>query len=256
MYKDKQIGVVVPAYNEEGLIAQTLSTVPSFADRVYAVNDASTDRTLEIMQAIGGRNGHITVVDRKERGGIGAAVITGHKKALEDGMDVVAVMAGDGQMDPAVLPMILDPVVEGRADYSKGDRLSVRRHREGMPALREFGNTLLTYLTRIASGYWHISDPQNGYTAISSSVLLRLDLNRVQQGFYFENDLLVKLHVCDAKVTDVPHPARYGSERSKIRYLDFMVNTSWLLLKGFLWRLWIERIRRRFIKTSGVAEHA
>jgi hypothetical protein len=103
---------------------------------------------------------------------------------------------------------------------------------------------LLTHLTRIASGYWHISDPQNGYTAISRDVLERIDLNKVETGFAFENDLLVKLHVCGARVADVSHPARYRGERSKIKYLHFMGTTSWLLLKDFLWRLWTEYVRQ------------
>jgi len=177
--------------------------------------------------------------------------VTGHKKALADGMDVIAVMAGDGQMDPAILDRILDPVVEGKADYSKGDRLSVPQHKKGMSAWRAFGNFLLTYLTRLASGYRHIPDPQNGYTAISRGVLERVDLNKVETGFAFENDLLVKLHVVGARVVNVPHPARYRGEHSKIKYLHFMVTTSWLLLKDFLWRFWVEYVRRPSGKTQG-----
>lgn len=255
MYKGKKVAVVVPAYNEERFIAGVLTTIPPFVDKIYAVNDGSVDRTLEIAQSIAKQNSHIMVINRKERGGIGAAVTTGHKKALADGMDVIAVMAGDGQMNPEILDRILDPVVEGKADYSKGDRLSVSQHKKGMSAWRTFGNFLLTYLTRISSGYWHISDPQNGYTAISRGVLERVDLNKVETGFAFENDLLMKLHVCGARVGDVPHPARYRGECSKIKYLHFMVTTSWLLLQDFLWRLWVEYIKRPFSKTSGGAKH-
>jgi glycosyltransferase involved in cell wall biosynthesis len=244
MYKEKRVAVVVPAYNEERFIAGVLTTIPPFVDQIYAVNDGSVDRTLEIAQTIAKQNGHITVINRKQQGGIGTAVTTGHKKALADGMDVIAVMAGDGQMDPAILDRILDPVVEGKADYSKGNRLSVPQHRKGMSVWRVFGNFLLTYLTRIASGYWHISDPQNGYTAISRGVLERVDLDKVETGFAFENDLLVKLHVCGARLRDVPHPARYRGENSKIKYPRFMVATSWLLLEDFLWRLWVEYVRR------------
>jgi len=255
MYKGKKVAVVVPAYNEERFIAGVLTTIPPFVDKIYAVNDDSVDRTLEIAQSIAEQNSHIMVINRNERGGIGTAVTTGHKKALADGMYVIAVMAGDGQMDPAILDRILDPVVEGKAGYSKGDRLSVPQHKKGMPAWRAFGNFLLTYLTRIASGYWHISDPQNGYTAISTKVLSKLDLGSIEKGFAFENDLLVKLHVVGARVLDVPHPARYRGECSKIKYLQFMVTTSWLLLKDFLWRLWVEYIKRPFSKTSGGAKH-
>jgi glycosyltransferase involved in cell wall biosynthesis len=130
VYKGKKVAVAVPAYNEERFIAEVLTTMPSFVDRVYVVNDSSTDRTLEIAQTIAKKNGHITVINREERGGIGAAVTTGHKKALAEGVDVIAVMAGDGEMDPAILDKILDPVVEGKADYSKGDRLSLPQHKK------------------------------------------------------------------------------------------------------------------------------
>jgi len=254
MYKGKKVAVVVPAYNEERFIAEVLTTIPPFIDKIYAVNDASVDRTLEITQSIAKQNSHIMVINREERGGVGAAVTTGHKKALADGMNVLAVMAGDGQMDPSILYEILDPVVEGRADYAKGDRLSIPQYRNGMSTWRVLGNFLLTHLTRISSGYWDISDPENGYTAISTEVLRRL-VDGIENGFAFENNLLVKLHVIGARVVDVPHPALYQGQHSKIRYPRFIVTTSWLLLKDFLWRLWVEYIKRPFSKTSGGAKH-
>lgn len=237
MYKEKKIAVVVPAYNEKDLITQVITTIPDFVDRIYAVNDASTDETGEILNKLTEKVSRLTVIHHEKNGGVGAAIISGHKMALKDEMDVVAIMAGDGQMDPAILDKIIDPVVEGRADFAKGDRLSIPQHRKGMSAWRTFGNFLLTYLTRIASGYWRMVDPQNGYTAISREFLQRLDLDKIEKGFAFENDILVKLNVLGARVVDVPHPARYGKERSKIRYHKYIVNTSWVLLKLFLWRL-------------------
>lgn len=237
MYKDKKIGVVVPAYNEERFIESVINTMPDFVDKIYVVNDTSSDDTLEIISRLANQNGRIIAVNRDRKGGVGAAIISGHKKALKDDIDVVAIMAGDGQMDPLVLHKILAPVVEGEADYAKGDRLSIPQHRRGMSAWRLFGNFLLTYLTRIASGYWHISDPQDGYTAISTETLRKLDLDRIEKGFAFENDMLVKLKVIEGRVMDVPHPAVYQGQRSKIRYPRFIVKTSWVLLKDFLWRL-------------------
>lgn len=247
MYKDKKVAVVVPAYNEEGFIAEVLTTIPLFVDRIYAVNDGSTDHTPEIAQSIARQNSHITVINRKEREGVGAAIIAGHKKALADGMDVIAVMAGDGEMDPAFLDKILDPVVEGKADYAKGDRFSVSGNKKGTSAWRIFGSFLLTYLTRIASGYWHISDPQHGYTAISRETLAKLSLDKLYKGFAFENDMLVKLNVASARIVDIPMPAppgyKYSKKYSKLRYHQFIVTTSWLLLKDSLWRLWAKYVK-------------
>jgi len=248
MYKGKKVAVVVPAYNEEKFIAHTIMTIPHFVDQIYVVDDASIDDTYKIASNLASQNGRLTVIKRSKNEGVGAAIISGHKEALEDKMDVAAIMQGDGQMDPAVLDKVLDPVAEGKADYAKGNRFSTPQHRKGMPAWRIFGSFLLTYLTRIASGYWHISDPQNGYTAISARTLQRLDLDKLERGFAFENDMLIKLNVQRARVTDVPHPARYGGERSKIRYPRFIIRTSWVLLKDFFWRLWVKYVKRNSTK--------
>jgi glycosyltransferase involved in cell wall biosynthesis len=244
MYKNKKIGVVVPAHNEEEFIASVIGTMPDFVDKIYVVNDASTDKTIEIVFTKATQNEKLVIINRETNGGVGAAILSGHTRALQDDMDVLAVMAGDGQMDPAILGNILDPVVEGKADYVKGDRLSRQEHRIEMPPWRTFGNFLLTFLTRIASGYWNISDPQDGYTAISLEILKKLDLDRIEKGFAFENDMLVKLNVAGARVIDVQHPAIYCGQSSKIHYSKFIISTSWLLLKDFFWRIWAKYFKR------------
>jgi glycosyltransferase involved in cell wall biosynthesis len=242
MYKNKSIGVVVPAYNEEKFIAQVINTIPDYVDKIYVANDCSTDKTAEIASELAKQNNRVILINCQSNGGVGAAILTGHKQALKDNMDIIAVMAGDGQMDPTLLYSFLDPVAEGKTDYAKGNRLSNRRHKKEMPTWRSFGNFLLTNLTRIASGYWKMSDPQNGYTAISSEVLKKIDLNKIEKSFAFENDMLVKLNVVGARVTDIPHAAIYRGQRSKIRYFKFTVRTSWILLRDFIWRIWVEYI--------------
>jgi glycosyltransferase involved in cell wall biosynthesis len=248
MYKNKKIGVVVPAHNEERFIGMVIGTMPDFVDKIYVVNDASTDRTIEIVFTKATQNKKLVVINRETNGGVGAAIITGHARGLHDNMDVLAVMAGDGQMDPAVLNNIIDPIVEGKADYTKGDRISRQEHRIEMPPWRTFGNFLLTFLTKIASGYWNISDPQDGYTAISVETLKKLDLDRIERGFAFENDMLVKLNVVGARVSDVQHPAIYRGQSSKINYFTFTINTGWILFKDFFWRVWTKYLRRKNIK--------
>ena len=244
MYKNKKIGVVIPAHNEERFIGTVIDTIPDFIDKIYAVNDASTDKTIEIIFVKATQNKKLVVINRETNGGVGAAIISGHTRALHDDMDVLAVMAGDGQMDPAVLNNILDPIVEGKADYAKGDRLSRQEHRIEMPPWRTFGNFLLTFLTRIASGYWNVSDPQDGYTAISAEILKKLNLNRIERGFAFENDMLVRLNALGARVADVQHPAIYRGQDSKINYFKFIIITSQILLKDFLWRIWTKYFKR------------
>ena len=273
MYRDHTVGVVVPAYNEAGFVGEVIDTMPEFVDRVYAVDDRSTDGTwTEIREHAaaanasgdtetdGGRAAMVapgegdevtqpeTAPDRvvpirnPENRGVGGTVVTGYRRALEDGVDVVAVMNGDGQMDPDVLDEILDPVVEGRAGFAKGNRLGTGRDREKMPLWRTFGNSLLTVLTRMASGYWEMTDPMDGYTAISREALASIDLDAVYTEFGFCNDMLAKLGRHDVTVVDVPHSAEYGDEESSINYRRFITTVSPLLARHYF-----DRLRREYV---------
>jgi len=237
MYKNHRIAVVVPAYNEQELIGETLSGIPSYVDRIYVVDDGSTDNTSKIVGEFMRKDPRIVLIKHERNQGVGKSIIDGYKKALEDGMDIVAVMAGDNQMDPQYLPDLLDPIVEGRAEYTKGNRLLGPEYVRNMPKFRYIGNMILTFLTKIASGYWHIMDPQNGYTAISKKVLEKIDLDSIYHWYGYPNDLLVKLNVYGFRVLDVSIPAKYGKENSKIKYSKYVVKVSWLLLKDFFWRL-------------------
>ena len=255
MYKGKRIGVVVTAYNEEEFVGTVIETIPDFVDRIYAVDDASPDDSWREIQRVasrineeaepepalavadGGDARRVVPIRHEENSGYGAAVKTGYRRAADDEMDVVAVMNGDGQMDPEILDRIIDPVVEGEADYAKGNRLLHPDDREGMSTFRFVGNALLSGLSKFASGYWTISDPQNGYTAISRDAIERLDLEEVTDRYGFLNHLLTHLNVNECRVADVAMSAVYGDETSSIRYLPFVRFVSLLLLQSFLWRL-------------------
>jgi glycosyltransferase involved in cell wall biosynthesis len=239
MYSQHSIGVVIPAYNEEELIESTLTSIPPYVDKVYVVDDASTDGTGKKIQSMN-NEGRFVYLHHDQNRGVGAAIATGYKKALQDGVDVVAVMAGDNQMDPRYLPQLLDPIVWKKADYTKGNRLVHTTLRKGMPAWRSFGNSLLTYLTKMSCGYYDMIDPQNGYTAISRQTLSRLNLDDIYPRYGYLNDMLAKMNVLGANIMDVIIPARYGNEKSKIRYGFYIVKVSWLLLKTFVWRLWMK----------------
>lgn len=237
MYRGTNIGVVVPAYNEEDLIAATLDGIPGYVDRIYVVDDASGDGTGDVIRGRQKSDHRILCLGHRENRGVGGAIATGYRAALSDGMEVIAVMAGDNQMDPGELSRLLDPVVEGKADYSKGNRLTGKESRRGMSGWRYLGNSILTVLTKIGSGYWELNDPQNGYTAVSRRVLERIVPEIIYPGYGYCNDLLVKMNVAGFRVVDIPMPARYGGEKSKIRYYRYIPRVSWLLLKGFCWRL-------------------
>ncbi len=245
-YRGRRIAVVVPAYNEEELIGEVLDGIPDYVAKVYAVNDGSSDRTGEIIEDYARRDPRVVPIHHSPNRGVGAAITSGYKRAIEDGMDIAAVMAGDNQMDPAYLPALLDPIVEGRADYTKGNRLINEAYRKGMPAWRSFGNSILTFLTKIASGYWQMMDPQNGYTAISVKALAELPLDSIYQGYGYCNNLLVWLNIHNMTVRDVAIPARYGREKSKIRYSTYIPRVSRLLLSNFLFRLKTKYIQMGF----------
>lgn len=247
MYKQQNIGVVVPAYCEEELIGETLSSMPEYVDRIYAVDDASLDRTYGIMREIADEDSRIVCIKHDKNRGVGAAIVSGFKRAIEDGMGIAVVMAGDNQMDPAYLPDLLDPIVDGKADFTKGNRLR-RGYWKGMSKWRLFGNFLLTFLTKIASGYWHISDSQNGYVAISTRPLRELlNPHGLYEGFAFENDMMIKANIINIRMMNVLIPARYTNEKSKIRHGRFIINTSIFLLTSFFRRLSKKHLEKRHI---------
>ncbi|MCQ1535087.1 glycosyltransferase family 2 protein [Methanosarcina sp. KYL-1] len=235
LFRAYKIGVVVPAYNEENLIQETIDGIPAYVDKIYVINDCSTDRTAEIINST--TDPRVVPIHHEVNKGVGAAIINGYKRALADRMDLVAVMAGDNQMDPTQLPKLIMPIIEGKADYTKGNRLLSREMRTGMPAWRAFGNGLLSLITKIGSGYWHIADPQNGYTVISGHALETLDLDSIYTYYGYCNDMLIKMNAFGMRVVDVTMPARYGTEKSKIRYGKYIRKVAPMIFRGFLWRL-------------------
>src|SRR4051794_32043731 len=245
MLEGKSIAVVVPAYREEELIGATLGGIPGFVDRIYVVDDASPDATGERARAFD--DSRVSVLTHERNEGVGAAIVTGYERALAAGIDVTCVMAGDNQMDPAELETLVRPVARGEVDYAKANRLFSGEAWRVIPRHRYVGNAILSLLTKIASGYWHVADSQSGYTAISRQLLGQIDRDRIYRGYGFPNDMLVHLNVWNARVRDFSSRPVYGvGERSGIKIRHVVPRISWLLLKGFLWRLREKYIIRDF----------
>jgi glycosyltransferase involved in cell wall biosynthesis len=258
MYKDNTIGVVVPAYNEAGFVGEVIDTIPEFVDVAYVIDDGSTDDTwTEIREHAAAVNEDhdpnapgfeqlVVPIQHEENRGVGGALKTGYLQALEDGVDITAVLGGDGQMDPDILTKYLDPIAEGDADYTKGNRFMKREQLDAMPTFRLVGNAMLSYLTKIASGYWKMMDPQNGYTAISREALESADIQNMYEYYGYCNDLLVKLNVENLRVADVSHSAEYVYDdedwKSHISYDEYVPKVSLMLLRNFAWRL-----RRKYL---------
>jgi glycosyltransferase involved in cell wall biosynthesis len=250
MFEGRLVTVVIPAYNEERLLGRVLATMPAIVDRVIVVDDASRDGTDRILvEAKVQLHDRLCVIRHERNGGVGAAIVTGYKAALESAREreLVAVMAGDAQMDPEELPLLLLPLVRDQADYTKGNRLFTGEAWKIIPRHRYLGNAALSLLTKIASGYWHVADSQSGYTAITAEALRVLQLDRLYKRYGFPNHLLVELNNYDFRVRDVPiRPVYNIGESSGIRLPRVVPTLSWLLVKCYFWRIKEKYIIRDF----------
>src|SRR5579885_1588491 len=245
MLEGKTVAVVVPARDEQELIVATLQGIPGFVDRVFVVDDASSDETAERARQLG--DPRVEVIVHEHGRGVGGAIVTGYRRALAERIDATAVMAGDNQMDPDELETLALPVVRGELDYAKANRLFTGSAWQLIPRSRYLGNAVLSLLTKIASGYWHVADSQAGYTVVSLRMLRLLDLDRVYTSYGFPNDMLVHLNVWNARVRDFPSRPIYGvGERSGIKIRRVVPRISWLLWKGFFWRLREKYVVRDF----------
>ena len=239
--------MVVPAYNESSQIGKVLSTMPDFVDKIVVVDDASKDDTVDVARQFQDKIGKIEVIQHETNQGVGAAISTGYISARDKAYDVTAVMAGDGQMDPLELGKVIDPVVDGSADYVKGNRLFYGDAWNMIPHYRYLGNSFLSLITKIASGYWHIADSQSGYTAISLIALKRINLDKIYNDYGMPNDLLIKLNQYDFRVCDVHiRPVYNVGEKSGIKLMRVIPRISWLLFKGFWRRLIFKYVIKDF----------
>lgn len=239
MYEGMTVGVVVPCHNEETQIGSVIETMPDCVDRMFIVDDVSTDRTAEVVESYLDRYpGRIRLIRHERNGGVGAAIVTGYKAAVEEGIGATAVMAGDAQMDPADLVDLLDPVVLGEADYTKGNRLFSGDAWKVIPRVRYLGNSALSLMTKIASGYWHVADSQTGYCVASLKALSTIELDKLYPRYGFPNDMLVQLNIYGFRVRDVPIKPVYGvGEKSGIKLYKVIPTLSWLLFRRFWYRM-------------------
>jgi len=245
MLDGKRVAVVVPAFDEERLVGETVRGIPEFVDRIFVVDDASRDGTSAEAKSVG--DPRVEVVRHERNAGVGAAIASGYRRALAEEIDVTCVMAADNQMDPSELRALVEPVARGEVEYAKANRLVSGEAWNVIPHARYLGNAVLSLLTKIASGYWHVADSQAGYTALSLDALRRLDLGGLYPGYGFPNDMLVHLNVQNARVRDFPSRPIYDvGERSGIRLRSVVPRISWLLFKRFWWRMGHKYVIRDF----------
>jgi len=247
MYRDARIAVVVPAYNEEILIARTIETMPAFVDHIIVVDDRSSDTTCKVVEEHAERDHRVELIRHEVNRGVGGAISTGYVWCRENDIDIAVVMAGDAQMDPDDLGDMLDPVVEDRADYTKGNRLVTGQAWQKIPSVRYLGNSALTFMTKIASGYWHVTDSQSGYTALNRRGLDLLPLEDIFPRYGMPNDFLVTLNIYGMRVMDVETNPIYGiGEKSEIRVRRVLFSLSFLIARLFLRRMVQKYVIRDF----------
>lgn len=254
MYRELTVGVVIPAYNEKGYVGDVIDAIPNYVDRAYVIDDGSTDGTWqEITQHANRRNKEhdgifdtlVVPIQHETNRGVGGAIKTGYQRAREEKIGATAVVGGDDQMDTAELSRYLDPLAEGIADYAKGNRFTQPDHWADMPRFRLIGNVLLSYLTKIASGYWQTMDSQNGYSAISLHALETTNIDDMYEYYGYCNDLLVRLNTAGIRVADVPRSSNFAYEdgwKSHIDYKEYVPRVSIMLLRGFG-----RRLRRKYL---------
>lgn len=230
--------VIIPAYRVSETITSVIDSIPQEIEHIIVVDDACPESSGKIAEGLNRTN--LIVLYHKENQGVGGAVITGYKKALELGCDIAIKMDGDGQMDPACIGDLIEPLISDRADYTKGNRFRDFKALKSMPKVRLFGNSILSFLVKFSSGYWNIMDPTNGFTAIHRRVLERLNLQRISRRFFFESDMLINLNIINAVVLDVPVPARYGKEKSSLNITKVLFQFPPKILKGLIKRIFLK----------------
>ncbi|HNH25697.1 MAG TPA: glycosyltransferase family 2 protein [Anaerolineales bacterium] len=231
------LAVVIPAYRTEKEILAVLQGIPAFIRHIIVVDDASPDSSADLVTAAAKKNRRILLVRHAKNQGVGGAMVTGFKKALELGAEIVIKLDGDGQMDPQYIPALITPLITGEADYAKGNRFRDFDALRQMPIVRRIGNLGLSFLTKAATGYWNIFDPTNGYFAIRAEMLAQLPLDRIDKGYYFETSMLSRLYLRDAFVQDVTIPARYRNEVSSLSIRRVLFEFPYKLTRTLIKRI-------------------
>jgi glycosyltransferase involved in cell wall biosynthesis len=252
LYASHRIAVIVPCYRVAAFVERVVAGLPPFVDDVVIVDDGSPDALTDVVRPLIERTETPAchLVTHEINQGLAGAMRSGFEKALALGADIIVKMDGDGQMDPHQLSRLLDPVVSGEADYAKGNRFHHRRYLQGMPLARKLGNLALSFLSKAASGYWHVFDPTNGYLALRREVVEAIELDRLGPRYFFETSLLVEGYLAGAKIVDVPMPAVYRDEPSSLSLRRTLLEFPRHLVRAAVRRVLVRYFLRDFTAVS------
>jgi len=231
------ITVVIPCYNVSKHIEDVIKQLPAEVSWIIAVNDRSKDDTENVLLRLKEENKKLIVIDHDTNQGVGGAMITGFKKSVELKSDVTIKMDGDNQMDSSLIPALIKPIIDNKADYTKGNRFRDFKALRKMPVIRRIGNLGLSFCIKAASGYWNIFDPNNGFVAISNEMLKTIDINKIHKRYFFESSMLIELYHADAVIQEIPMKAKYGDEVSHLSLTRTLFGFPPKLLKAFIRRI-------------------
>jgi dolichol-phosphate mannosyltransferase len=245
----RAIAVVVPCYRTASSIVRLIADIGPEVERIYVVDDQCPEGSGKIVREKV-TDSRVTVIMREENGGVGAAVMTGYRQAIADGATVIVKLDGDGQMSPALIPRFVRPILDGRADYTKGNRFYHPEDVRVMPWARKLGNAALSFLSKASTGYWDIFDPTNGFTAVHGRVAAALPLSKIAPRYFFESDMLFRLNTIRAVVMDIPMEAKYGGENSSLRILKVLPEFAYKHAKNTAKRIIYNHFLRGFSVAS------
>jgi glycosyltransferase involved in cell wall biosynthesis len=231
-----RIAVVIPCYRVHEKVLGVLAGIGPDVSHIYVVDDACPQHTGDLVECEV-RDARVQVIRRQHNGGVGAATMTGMEAAVQHGADVIVKLDGDGQMDPALIPNLVRPILLGKADYVKGNRFFSPELVQGMPSIRLLGNGALSLLCKLSSGYWSIFDPTNGFVAIQAAVFSLLPRQKIANDFFFESDMLFRLNLLRARVVDMPMRAAYADEKSNLRIKAVIGPFLWKHMRNLAKRL-------------------
>lgn len=249
MISTLNIAVVVPCFRVRNLIEDVIGKIGKEVNQIIVVDDACPEGSGKYIES-NSKDRRLKVLYNEVNLGVGGAVINGYRYAIENGADIVVKLDGDGQMDPNLIPLLVKPLIMHQADYTKGNRFFNIEHIKEMPKVRIVGNLVLSFFAKFSTGYWRVFDPNNGFTAISSHALKQIDLDKVDNRYFFESDLLFRLNLARAVVADVPMEARYGSEVSNLRIKRVLVEFPLKHLRNFMKRITYTYYLRDFTLAS------
>ena len=238
MVDNKKIIVIIPAYKVVARIKNVIREIPSFIDEIIVIDDKCPENSGSIVEKFNFPN--VTVIYHQINQGVGGAVMSGFQKAINNGADIVVKIDGDGQMDCSYIPKLIEPIIKGYADYTKGNRFMDFKDLKKMPKIRLLGNSALSFLVKIASGYWNIMDPTNGFIAISRQALINLNIEKIAKKYFFESDMLINLNIYNTTVKDISIPAKYGDEKSSLNVMKTLFEFPPQILKGLCKRIFLK----------------